>query len=378
MTLQGLSYIDEKPITVSFDESIKTIETSGPANDRFVGPGFVDLQVNGYGGLDYNQLYDEPTELRAITQKLFTEGVTTHLPTIITNSADKIKALIRQVIDLRKLDEFSRLSIEGLHIEGPFISPEDGPRGAHPKEHVIAPDFDLILQWQEAAEGLIKIVTLSPEWDGANSFVERCVAHNITVSIGHTKATHRQIEEAVKAGASLSTHLGNGMHPNIVRHPNYLWSQLANDNLTPSIIADGFHLPAEVIKVFLKTKGDHIFLVSDSVSLAGMPPGDYDLHIGGQVTLTPEGKLHLRGNPKIFAGSASNLRSGISFLIENKLTNLSRAWAMASEYPNKILNPSSKLFEPGSRTDLVLLSVHQNQVEVIKTIKNGKVVFSKN
>ena len=378
MTLQGLSYNEQKPIVIHFDDSIETIEPSREhIKDFFIGPGLVDLQVNGYGGSDYNQLYDDPAQLRKITYQLFAEGVTTHLPTIITNSANNIKLLIRQVIELRKNDEYLKSSVEGLHIEGPFISPDDGPRGAHPKEHVRSPDFDLILQWQDAAEGLIKIVTLSPEWENSNSFIERCIKHNIIVSIGHTRATHQQIEDAIKAGATLSTHLGNGMHPNIVRHPNYLWSQLANDNLTPSIIADGFHLPVEVIKVFLKTKGEKIFLVSDCVSLAGMPPGDYDLHIGGQVTLTSEGKLHLRGNPNIFAGSASNLRSGVSFLVINKLMDLAGAWAMASVRPYQILHPTSSIFKSGAKADLIQFGVNQNQIEVKKTFKRGKLVFSR-
>jgi N-acetylglucosamine-6-phosphate deacetylase len=282
------------------------------------------------------------------------------------------------MMELRKQDEQSRWSIEGLHIEGPFISPEDGPRGAHPKEYVRPPVWDLMQRWQEAAEGLIKIVTLSPEWEGSNLFIEQCAKHNIIVSIGHTRATHQQIQDAVLAGATLSTHLGNGMHPLVVRHPNYLWSQLANDALSPSIIADGFHLPAEVIKVFLKVKNEKIFLVSDSVSLAGMPAGDYDLHIGGQVTLTKEGKLHLRNNPSIFAGSASNLRQGITFLLNNNLTTLSAAWEMASIRPQKILHLSDNIFQTGSSADLIQLARKGNQIQVVKTIKGGVEVFRAN
>lgn len=377
MTITGLSYIDGTPIKLSFDEKINQIETIPNIDDNLiVGPGFIDLQVNGYGGFDYNHLYNHPDPLKNISRLLFSEGVTTHLPTIITNSPDQIKKLIKQVIHLRDEDDLSKLSIEGLHIEGPFISPEDGPRGAHPIEHVRPPDWDLFLQWQDAAEGLIKIVTLSPEWDNANAFIEQCVKNGVIVSIGHTKATHLQIENAVKAGATLSTHLGNGMHPLVVRHPNYLWSQLANDALCPSIIADGFHLPPEVIKVFLKTKLEKIFLVSDSVSLAGMSAGDYDLHIGGKVTLTPEGKLHLRGNPSIFAGSASNLKKGISFLLKNKLVDLKTSWEMASMRPQKILYPTQLLFETGSNADLILLSHQEDQIKISKTIKRGKEVFN--
>src|SRR6185503_11296669 len=123
MTIEGLSYIDQSPIKISFDEKILNIASAEkPTTDFFVGPGFTDLQVNGYGGFDYNQLYAEPNQLSKITQLLFAEGVTTHLPTIITNSVEQIKLLIRQVVALRTQDEQACWSIEGLHIEGPFIS----------------------------------------------------------------------------------------------------------------------------------------------------------------------------------------------------------------------------------------------------------------
>jgi N-acetylglucosamine-6-phosphate deacetylase len=269
------------------------------------------------------------------------------------------------------------MSIEGLHIEGPFISPMDGPRGAHPKEFVRAPDWSLVQKWQNESKGLIKMITLSPEWENTVPFVERCMEHGILVSIGHTNASHQQILDAVNAGASLSTQLGNGTHPILARHPNYIWSQLSQDELGASIIADGFHLPAEVIQVFQKVKKENLILVSDSVSLSGMPAGDYTLHIGGEVTLTPEGKLHLKSNPSILAGSASNIRSGISFLIKNKLASLTEAWEMASVRSEKLVNPGHRLFKEGSIADLIVCRTQENgELEVLKTIKHGREVYS--
>jgi N-acetylglucosamine-6-phosphate deacetylase len=379
MKLQGRSYQNNLPIEVNLvNKRIESINpASGHTNDFFIGPGFMDIQVNGYGGVDYNELYADPISLSPVTELLYKAGVTTHYPTIITNSVAQISKLIKQVVALRKIDQLSRWSIEGLHIEGPFISPADGPRGAHPKEFVRAPDWNLIEQWQEDAEGLIGIITLSPEWESANSFIEQCVKNNILVSIGHTQATHQQLLDAVSAGAKLSTHLGNGMHPIIPRFPNYLWSQLADDRLGASIIADGFHLPAEVIRVIKKVKNEKMILVSDSVSLAGMPPGEYDLHIGGQVTLTREGKLHLRNNPSIFAGSSSNLKDCVSFLLKNNLATLSEAWEMASIRPQRLLHSDIPVFEKGAAADLVILKRKDDgQMEVIKTIKEGKEVYS--
>jgi len=217
------------------------------------------------------------------------------------------------------------------------------------------------------------MITLSPEWENTNPLIEQCVKNNILVAIGHTNATHQQILDAVSAGASLSTHLGNGMHPIIMRHPNYLWSQLAADKLGASIIADGFHLPAEVIQVFKKVKQEKLILISDSVSLAGMPAGDYDLHIGGQVTLTKEGKLHLRNNPSIFAGSASNIFQGVSYLVDNNIASLAEAWQMASARPRRLLNPDIRMFESGTAADLVIMRKSRDgKLEITKTIKNGK------
>jgi len=380
MKIQGHSYRDGEAIEISFSEGIiDSISETDELIDKnlFVGPGFTDIQVNGYGGIDYNEIHSDPMKLADISRGLFQEGVTTHFPTLITNDPDQISRLILQIVSLRKTDQFSRMSIEGLHIEGPFISPVDGPRGAHPKEFVRAPDWSLVQRWQNESKGLIKMITLSPEWENSNAFIERCIDYDILVSIGHTNATHEQILDAVSAGASLSTHLGNGMHPIIARHPNYLWSQLAQDELGASILADGFHLPAEVIEVFQKVKKDKLILVSDSVSLAGMPAGDYDLHIGGEVTLTKEGKLHLRSNSSILAGSASNIRRGVSFLIQNKLASLTEAWEMASLRPEKLVNPGHILFEEGTIADLILCRKGGNgELQILKTIKHGREVYS--
>lgn len=380
MKILGNSYLDGYGVEISFSEGIidSISETQSSIDkDLFLGPGFTDIQVNGYGGIDYNEVQSDPMNLAGISRLLYQEGVTTHFPTIITNDPEQISRLIHQIVSLRKRDELSRMSIEGLHIEGPFISPVDGPRGAHPKEFVRAPDWALVQKWQNESKGLIKMITLSPEWENAHSFIERCVDYGILVSIGHTNATHQQILDAVGAGAALSTHLGNGMHPILARHPNYLWSQLSQDHLGASIIADGFHLPAEVIQVFQKVKKEKLILISDSVSLAGTPAGDYKLHIGGEVTLTSEGKLHLSSNPSILAGSASTIRRGVSFLVKNKLALLPEAWEMASVRPDKLLNPGHKLFEVGAIADLILCKKDENgELQVLKTIKHGREVYS--
>ena len=194
----------------------------------------------------------------------------------------------------------------------------------------------------------------------------------ILVSIGHTNASHAQILEAVKAGARLSTHLGNGMHGIIARHPNYLWSQLAAENLSATIIADGFHLPAEVIQVFKKVKAEKLMIVSDSVALAGMPPGDYNAAVGGKVILTSDGKLHLLGNANTLAGSAMNIFQGINFLLKNKLADLPEAWQMASKRPQRLFDTSFEPIQIGQNAHLILAEQAPDQtLKILKVLKNG-------
>ncbi len=370
----GRSFLDGKPISLELSSGkIKSILPIASCSENWwIGPGMVDIQVNGYGGIDYNQLQQDVLTLGQISRRLLQFGVTSHFPTIITNSSDKITSLIQQLVLLRQKDELSKSCISGIHIEGPFISPEDGPRGAHFREFVQAPDWNLFQKWMEVSEGLIRMITLSPEWEGSLSFIENCVKNGILVSIGHTNANHSQIQNAVKAGARLSTHLGNGMHQTIQRHPNYLWSQLAEEQLSATIIADGFHLPAEVIQVFKKVKAEKLLLVSDAVALAGMPPGDYNTAVGGKVTLTEEGKLHLSGNSATLAGSAMNLLQGVKFLLSNELATLSEAWSMASIRPERLFNPVFEPFQIGQDADVILVESQPDQtLKIRKVFKNG-------
>lgn len=380
LTLLGRSYLDGKKVEIQISEeniaAVLPTEKDLP-EEVFIGPGFLDIQVNGYAGLDYNLIHADYLALGQISRKLLEVGVTAHFPTIITNSPKQVSALIKQVVRLRKEDRLAQSCIPGIHIEGPFISPEDGPRGAHFREFVQAPDLDLFQKWMDQSEGLIRMITLSPEWEGSIPFIEKSVESGILVSIGHTNATHFQIMEAVKAGARISTHLGNGMHGMIARHPNYLWSQLSEEKLAATIIADGFHLPEEVIRVFKKVKGSNLMLVSDSVAMAGMSPGDYEAAVGGKVTLTPEGKLHLYGNSKTLAGSAMNILQGVNFLLKNKLACLSEAWEMASNRPQRLFNSKFSPFQIGGPADLILVKTKpDHSIEILKTIKNGREVYS--
>lgn len=338
----------------------------------FVGPGLIELQLNGYNGMDFNTLPIPSRTTTQVTQALWQEGVTSYFPTVITNSAENIETAVRSIAKDCEQDAETDACVAGIHVEGPFISPEDGARGAHSKAYVQAPDWEMFQRWQEAAGGRIRILTLSPEWPNAAEFIHKCASSGVIVSIGHTAATPEQIREAVAAGASMSTHFGNGSHTLLPRHPNYLWEQLASDELWTCVIPDGFHLPDAVLKVVMKVKGERSIIVSDAVMLSGMPPGEYDLHIGGKVVLTPEGRLHTAENPKILAGSAQMLLWGISNLVRRELCTLSEAWEMASIRPARLLDhPAQVGLSVGAPADLLLLEWNEGKAQRMATYKCG-------
>lgn len=340
----------------------------------WLAPGLVDLQVNGGWGLDLNTTPLCPDTVLQLTRKLQRQGVTNYCPTLITNSSVRLAEAASTIAKAVRLNPDIARGIAGIHLEGPFISPEDGPRGAHPVQHIVPPDWEALSRWQEAAEGLIRIITLSPEWPGAASFISRCSESGILVSLGHTAATSEQIREAVSAGAVMSTHLGNGAHLMLPRHPNYLWEQLAADELYGCMIADGHHLPLSVLAVILRMKRNRAILVSDAVSLSGMPPGSYHLHIGGDVVLTAEGRLHLAGQPELLAGSAMMLPDQVGYLMEAGLSGLPDAWDCASVHPARLLGLEQAAgLAIGAPADIVSFNMDDGKLSVLQCWKNGRI-----
>ena len=380
MCVEGRHYRTEERIALYIQggrlQAVEARPDEQPGPGPWIGPGLVDLQINGYGGLDFNTLPYTEGLVRQAIRALWRQGITTCLPTVITNSVTAIEAAVRGIAGACAMDRAVERSIAGIHLEGPFISPEDGPRGAHGRQHVKPPDWALFQGWQAAAGGRIKIITLSPEWPGATAFIDACVASGVTVAIGHTAATPEQVRDAVAAGAQLSTHLGNGAHLMLRRHPNYIWEQLAQDELWASVIADGFHLPEAVLKVILRLKGARAVLVSDAVALAGMAPGVYDTHIGGLVELTPEGKLHLRGNPDLLAGSAQMLTAGIAHLARSGICGFADGWEMASIRPAALMGlPTQHGLTAGAPADFVIFERDEDHVSILQTYKQGKLVY---
>lgn len=380
MVIEALDYRTKQPICLEIKEGvISNISESIPDLEikHFVAPGLVDLQINGFKGIDFNAIGLQISEVVTLTHLLFERGITTYFPTIITNSDTATEAMLRVIASACESNPDINASIGGIHLEGPFLSLEDGPRGAHPIEFVKAPDWDLFSKWQQAAGGRIKIVTLSPEWPEAVDFIKRCTASGVIVSIGHTSASPEQINQAIDAGAKMSTHLGNASHALLPRHSNYVWEQLASDELWATLIADGFHLPDVLLKIFLRVKPDKSILVSDATSYADLPTGSYSGHIGGDVVLDQTGRLYMKDSPNMLAGSAQSLLWCINQLVRKNIATLMDAWNMASIKPTELLfGKVTNDLEVGQVADLVIFKIENDSLKILQTIKSGKVVFS--
>lgn len=376
--LEGIHYQTQKPIRVTFEQGSiqEVVELENCSSTNLIAPGLVDLQINGFNGIDFNEKLQFP-EVVQVTQSLQKMGVTSYFPTLITNRETYIEHALGIIVRACKTDDIINQSIRGIHLEGPFISKEDGPRGAHPARFIQAPNWELFKSWQEVAEGRIKLITMAPELEGAIEFIEKCVDSGVQVAIGHTAANTSQINDAVQAGARLSTHLGNAAHPILPRHPNYLWDQLASDKLWISMIADGIHLPIEVLKVFMKVKRNMAFLVSDATRFAGLPPGIYQSPIGGEVVLDENGRLYMKNFPELLAGSASSLLDCIQFLVQNKLISLGEAIEMASIKPCEFLGESIPHgLVSGAKADLIEMDHSGKDLKILQTIKSGELLFS--
>ena len=301
----------------------------------------IDIQINGFGGYDLNAESTTADDVSQMVQSVHETGTGYLYPTIITGSSQRIAQAIAAIHQASQ-DRSIERAILGIHIEGPYISSIEGPRGAHPKRHVRPPNWDEFRRWQDIAHGKIKICTLAPEVEGALPFIEKLVASDVIVGIGHTNATTEQIQNAISVGAKLSTHLGNAAHGLIRRHPNYIWDQLADDSLFASLIVDGHHLPSNVVKSMIRVKGlRKTILISDAVHLAGMKPGRYKF-TNHEVELTTDKCVKLYGT-NYLAGSALTLIKGIENTVRFCQIELPQAVSLATQMPAELLSLKDKM-----------------------------------
>jgi N-acetylglucosamine-6-phosphate deacetylase len=381
MIYEGISVLTREPVAVEVRgeliESVRPLETK--VSLPYLSPGFLDMQVNGYMGSDYSLEDLSEEQIAKIVSHLSRSGTTQHVPTIITTPRERILRNLKVISKAIQSSRNTACAISGIHIEGPFISPVDGPRGAHNSAFVRPPDLNEFRQWQEAAEGRITTVTLAPEWDGALQFIHEITSMGVTAAIGHTAASPERIREAVDAGARLSTHLGNASHPMIPRLRNYLWEQLAEDRLLAGIICDGFHLPKSVVQVFARTKGlDRLILVSDAAYLGGLNPGRYTWN-GVEVQVHDDGRLGLAGTESL-AGAAHLLDWDIPRFMEFTGYSLHETIPLCTRNPARSLRTSDKhgKLEPGAPANLVLFECEPGieRLKILKTVRCGREVYA--
>lgn len=327
------------------DGKIHSITPAGRAKcdagspTSIIGPTLFDIQVNGYGGTDLQGRDVLPEDVAKVDAKLQRIGVSHWIPTFITSSFENIEHGCATVAAALKDTSLSR-RIPGVHIEGPYISPYDGPRGAHDKRHVRKPNLREFDKWHKAADGRVAYITLAPEIDGAIPFIKEMVKRGIVVSLGHHNATPDDIVRAVDAGARMCTHLGNGISSTINRHHNPLWPQMAEDRLLASVIADLEHLPPPLLKTIARVKGpDRLMITSDAVHIAGLKPGHYDL-AGMPVELLKTGRIQLTGTD-LLAGSATTLLQAVLNAVRHTDLTLAQAFACASRIPAELFGVSN-------------------------------------
>lgn len=372
------------PVEIRYAELIQGVDDliGGNGIDEHVAPGFIDLQVNGFAGVDYNNPGSSGEAIAGSIRRMFETGVTRFLPTIITGSKESMQGALRNVAAAKA--EFERASmpegqaIEGFHVEGPHISPETGPRGAHPLEHIRPPDIEEFNRMQDAANGMIRLITVSPEWEQTPRYIAEIIKRGVVASIGHTKATSEQIKAAVDAGATMSTHLGNAAHPTLPKTQNYIWDQLAEDRLTASFIVDGIHIPGPFFRAAVQAKGaERSVLVTDAVMPAMCKPGPYQL---GQVEveLRNDGSVVLRGGSRL-AGSALRMDHAISNSVRFSGLPLSVVLAMATTNAARVGRVAGRLrgLAPGERADFVRFSwdAAANRLRIIETVVGGRSVY---
>jgi N-acetylglucosamine-6-phosphate deacetylase len=373
--VSGIDIATGKSVSIEFGRTIQAVRPDLQApGDLFLSSGFIDLQVNGFSGIDFNNPSISVQQIRKAIQTIHATGVTRFLPTVITGPPSEMLDCLSNLNRARKELQFGR-TIAGFHVEGPHIGAEDGPRGAHPIRWVRPPDIEEFGRWQDVTDGNIRLVTLSPHWPGAPRYIEAVTRAGVAVSIGHTGASAEQIVAAVDAGARLSTHLGNAAHSVLRRHPNYLWDQLAEDRLSASFIVDGIHLGDAFLRVALRAKGvDRSILVTDAAAPAGATPGAYRL---GEldVELTADDRVVLSGTAKL-AGSSLRMNRAISNTVRIAGVSLRDAIRMATTNPGHLAGIRTAL-QTGSPADLVVFR-EADPLKIEAVYLDGEAVYNCN
>jgi len=302
-------------------------------------PGLIDLQVNGYAGVDFNDAALTAGALDHALDAMRADGVAACLPTLITAPVEALTARFAALDRAVAASRLGRDMVAGYHLEGPFLSPEPGYAGCHDPAAMRAPDQALVERLEAPLARPILLLTLAPELRGARALIRWAAGRGKLVALGHTAATPAEIAAAVEAGARLSTHLGNALRREQPKFDNPMMAQLAEDRLAASFIADGRHIPPFALKVLLRAKGaGRCVLVTDATAAAAAPPGRYRL---GELAIEsgPDGLVRLPGTDRL-AGSSLRLVEAVHNLVAWGLASETEARAMAAAIPAALLAPA--------------------------------------
>ena len=375
---KGLNVLDGKGCSITVENGlIRDIrECRDVPEDTFICPGgLIDTQVNGCLGFDYTGRNLTVEQVRLICDELAARGTLQHFATIVTSPQDLIIGNLDKITKAVENDPFVARSITGIHIEGNFISRLDGPRGAHDLRYVRDASIEEFDQWFEHSRGLLKYITIGAEANGAIELIKHAVSKGVAVSIGHTGATREQIDKAVDAGATLSTHLGNGVFAKLDRFENPIWPQLRNEKLTTGLIADGDHVTPDLVWVISRCKdSDHIILVSDLHSCAGLPPGR---RMEGplEIEIFEDAAVRVAGTPYL-AGAGVHLLRGIWNYARFSRTDKVAAFKLGTINPIRKygLNPKRAKLLIRKKAEFIVFSDNGKKYELKAVYADGRAV----
>jgi N-acetylglucosamine-6-phosphate deacetylase len=302
--------------------------------------GLVDLQVNGFAGVDFNSTGLTADALDHALHAMLRTGVATCLPTLITATEAVLAARLAALDAAVAGSRLGTLMVPGYHLEGPFLSPLDGYAGCHPPEAMTAPEVALVERIEAGLRRPILLLTLAPEIPGADELIRWCRSRGKIVALGHTAASPAEIAHAVAAGATLSTHLGNAAARIQHKFDNPIMAQLAEDELSACFIADGLHVPPFALKAMIRAKGffSRSTLVTDATAAAASPPGRYDF-AGMTIERNEAGEVRAPGG-SVLAGSALTLDRAVRNLVAWRIAGADEAIRMASDHPAHALRPA--------------------------------------
>ncbi len=364
-------------VEVAADGMVTTArpELAAADGDVLITPGFLDLQVNGFAGIDFNSPGLTAENLDHALEAMLRTGVTACLPTLITATVDELEERFRALVAASAGSRYAEQMVVGFHLEGPFLSPLEKYSGCHPAECMRPADVADFDRLQAAADGRIRLVTVAPEVTGALALIDHLRGQGVAVALGHTAADGPTIADAAARGARLSTHLGNGTPKMLHKHDNVIAHQLGDDRLMASFIADGYHLAPAILKSYLRAKGlPRSVLVTDAVAGAAAPPGDYRLgrvavQRGEEPVITLPGTQQLAGSALTLDGAARNLLAWAEFGFDEIFT-------MARTNPARLLGQPDPAPSPGRPADLVRWAMTDAGPEVESARLGGTVIAS--